>query len=110
MQEDDIFLCMQNHNWFGVCVYGYLNSVSVPLHDVHWYPVDVWDEDLLHLIQDGNHHLPSCTRRDIVTVHLKPCSCILEKKFVVNNYIALYILMKYNNREICGYYREHIRI
>jgi hypothetical protein len=51
-----------------------LNLNEVLEHGLHLYPAPSGTQDLLHLVQDGNHHDALGTRRPIVTVQRYPFS------------------------------------
>jgi len=46
----------------------YLNLNDVLEHALHLYPAPSGTQDLLHLLQDGNHHDALGSRRPTVTV------------------------------------------
>ena len=60
----------------------YLNLNDVFEHGMHLYPVPSGTQDLLHLLQDGNHHDVLGTRRPIVTVQQYRFSCNVGERNV----------------------------
>lgn len=57
----------------------YLNLKDVLEHALHLYPEPSRTHDLLHLVQDGNHHDTFGTKRPIVTVQRYPFSYITQE-------------------------------